>query len=471
MKKLKQHAFEHGVATVYDDMTKGDLILDLERSKGKLGTCTLHNPTLCHCIYDVIQAGVMVHDRDGTVLFCNTIALDILGADSSICGKGFNGIEWNFFDESGTKIEPDNYPINLAISERKPVEGMVINYSRPQSVDQHWLRMNAIPLVVDERLEQVVVSFVDITAEITANLKWKESEECLRKTLVAYRESEECFRAIFENSVVGIVILLRGGQIVNANATIENMLGYSVEELKSLNLWDISFPDDYEIDRELLLDVIEGRRQYYQIEKRYVSQSGALIWGMLTASAVRDESGAPRFIVNMIEDISASKFAEEQLHYLNTHDSMTGLRNRAWFDEEFNRLHYGMQFPVSIVTIDLDGLKQVNDTQGHEAGDALIIGAARILQEAFRGQDIAARLGGDEFGVLLPATDDMAAMAILERIRACQTRHNESRHAVQVHFSIGTATANSSGMIAGVWREADERMYADKALRKRLREN
>lgn len=457
--------------SMYDDMTKDELVRDLERSRGKLGTCTLHNPTLCHCIYDVIQAGVVVHDDNASVLFSNTKALEILGTDSTIRGKGLDGPEWNFFDESGARIDPRDYPVNRAISERKPVEGVVVKYLRRQSDDQRWLRMNAIPLIVDERLEQVVVSFVDITAEITATLKLKESEERLRGTLAAYRESEECFRAIFENAVAGIVILLRGGQIVNANATMENMLGYSVDELKSLNLWDISFPDDYEIDRELLLDIIEGRRQYYQIEKRYVCQNGALIWGMLTASAVRDESGAPRFIVNMIEDISASKFAEEQLHYLNTHDSMTGLRNRAWFDEEFNRLFYGMLFPVSIITIDLDGLKRVNDSQGHEAGDSLIMGAATILREAFREQDMAARVGGDEFGVLLPATDEAAAMAIVERIRECQTRFNETRDGIRVNFSIGTATAHSSGKFAGIWKEADERMYAEKAQHKRLRES
>jgi len=448
---------------MYDDMTKDELIRHLERTKGKLGTCTLHSPTLCRCIYDVIQAGVVVHDRDAAVIFCNTMAREILGDDPA----GLDGSEWRFFDESGVRIATRDYPASRAITQQTPVEGMVVKYLRPQSDEPRWLRMNAIPLIVDAQVEQAVVSFVDITAEITATLRMKEGEERLRGTLAAYRESEECFRAIFENAVTGIALLLPGGKIVNANATIENMLGYPVDELTSLHLWDISFPEDYEIDRELLLDVIEGRRQFYQIEKRYVCQSGALIWGLLTASAVRDESGAPRFIVNMIEDISASKYAEEQLHYLNTHDSMTGLRNRAWFDEEFNRLHYGMQFPVSIITIDLDGLKRVNDTQGHEAGDALIIGAATILREAFGEQDIAARLGGDEFGVLLAGADETAAAAVAERIRECQARFNETKSSVQIRFSMGTATANSSGKIAGIWKAADERMYAEKAQHKR----
>jgi|GEM_PF-1384766 len=441
---------------MYDTMTREELIQELERNRSKLGTCTLHNPTLCHCIYDVIQTGVIVHDSDASILFGNTKAQEILGLDLPLRGKSIADLEWILYDESGNKIEPGDYPVNKAIAGRRPVNDMVIKYCRPQSDEQCWLRVNAIPLIKGEHLEQVVVSFVDITAEITATIR--------------LRESEESFRAIFENAVMGILIVHRGGQIVTANATIENMLGYTVEEIKALHLWDISFPEDYELDRELLLDIIEGRRQYYQVEKRYVSQSGALIWGMLTASTVRDETGAPRFIVNMIEDISASKFAEEQLHYLNTHDSMTGLRNRAWFDEEFNRLHYGIQFPVSIITIDLDGLKQTNDSQGHKAGDALIIGAATILRETFHDRDIAARIGGDEFAALLPATDETAVSAILERIRECQDRYNESGHEHHVYFSTGTATAHSSVQFADICKEADGRMYAEKALHKRLRE-
>ncbi|MBI2355298.1 MAG: diguanylate cyclase [Deltaproteobacteria bacterium] len=292
--------------------------------------------------------------------------------------------------------------------------------------------------------------------------------ERYKANLAAYREKEECFRAIFENSVVGIVILLPDGQISNANPALENMLGYSWDELKALKLWDITFPEDYGIDRELFLDVFEGRRQYYQIEKRYVCGNGALIWGMLTASVARDESGAPRFIVNMIEDISASKLAEEQLHYLNTHDSMTGLRNRAWFDEELGRLSLGLHLPTSIIIMDLDGLKQANDTLGHEAGDCLIIGAATILREASHGEDMAARIGGDEFGVLLPDTDEAAVLAILERIRECRVGFNVDRHELQVNFSIGTATAHTNEQLSGIWKEADERMYVEKALHKRL---
>ena len=187
---------------MYDTMTREELIQELERNRNKLGACTLHNPTLCHCIYDVIQTGVIVHDSDASILFGNTKAQEILGLDLPIRGKSIADLEWILYDESGNRIEPGDYPVNKAIAGRRPVNDMVVKYCRPQPDEQCWLRVNAIPLIKGEHLEQVVVSFVDITAEITATIR--------------LRESEESFRAIFENAVMGILIVHRGGQIVTA---------------------------------------------------------------------------------------------------------------------------------------------------------------------------------------------------------------------------------------------------------------
>jgi len=456
---------------MYEKMTGKELLHEPDQNKSASGVCSLNNHELCHCIFDAIQLGIIIHNPDGYILFSNTKALEILGVDSTIQEKLTEDLGLMFFDETDVKIEPDNFPVNRAISEKKPVNDVVLKFCRRHMDTPCWIRVNATPLIKHDQVEQVIISFVDITAEMARIFKLKENEEHLGTVFAAKFETEECFRAIFENATIGILILTPDLRIVNANLTMENILGFMVDELKSLELWDISFPDDYEDDRELLQDVLEGRRQYYQFEKRYVCQNGAMIWGMLTASSVRDKSGAPRFIVNMIEDISASKFAQEQLHYLNTHDSMTGLRNRAWFDDKFNHMQFGMHLPASIIIMDLDGLKQINDTKGHEAGDRLIIGAATILREAFSDQEIAARIGGDDFGVLLPDTDEATALALLERIRECQAGYNETSGQLPVFFSLGTATAHTSDHFSKIWKEADDGMYVEKALHKRAGNN
>lgn len=278
-------------------------------------------------------------------------------------------------------------------------------------------------------------------------------------------EREHLYREVFAKSVIAIVIATEDGSILDANNAAEGMLGYRIEELKHFHVADIALPDDHGSDDALIRDLLDGRRLYYNIEKRYVRNDGILLWVMLTTFAVYGGTGTPN-LVHMFEDISARKSAEQYLQHVSTHDALTGLHNRAFFDVEFNRLQFSLALPVSIVMIDVDGLKKLNDTKGHEAGDYLIIGVAVILKEAFRGDDIVARIGGDEFAAILFETGETEAEKVIERIRKCQTRFNNSTPRYQVHFSIGVATAMRGMDIQATFKEADARMYADKVQRK-----
>lgn len=279
------------------------------------------------------------------------------------------------------------------------------------------------------------------------------------------RDDEHLYRSIFENAVIGIMILSKDGAIINANRAMEYMLGYQIEDLKFMNLSELTMPDDYKIDAELQHDLIEGRRIYYQVEKRYVRNDGILFWGMVTVSVEWDESGMPR-LINMVEDISARKSVELQLKQASTHDALTGLYNRAYFDMEFNSLQHSIRLPVSVMVVDVDGLKVINDSRGHEAGDRLIVSVATILKEACRGDDIVARVGGDEFSILLPETDEGALQVVIDRVHKCRERFNSASPYLQVEFSLGSATVYYGVEIPDALRLADERMYAEKITRK-----
>ncbi len=154
------------------------------------------------------------------------------------------------------------------------------------------------------------------------------------------------------------------------------------------------------------------------------------------------------------------------LVHLSTHDALTGLFNRACFDAEFERLSHGRDFPVSIVMSDINGLKEVNDFQGHAAGDLLIRKAADILRAAIRAGDIVARIGGDEFAMLLPRTAEDTAGEILSRIRSGAARQEKT--GPEVSLAVGSATANDPGSMQLALKEADLLMYQDKAELKRL---
>jgi diguanylate cyclase (GGDEF)-like protein len=159
------------------------------------------------------------------------------------------------------------------------------------------------------------------------------------------------------------------------------------------------------------------------------------------------------------------KWAEEKLWYLSSHDALTGLYNRTYFDGEMARLERGRQFPVSIVIADVDGLKATNDSQGHAAGDELLRRAAEVLREAFRAEDVIARTGGDEFAVLMPGTDASAAEKASARVRENVTTHNRHHPQCPLSLSVGVATGDKGCSLAGILKEADKCMYQEKLLK------
>lgn len=306
----------------------------------------------------------------------------------------------------------------------------------------------------------------NLTDQLQAELERLRFELALEKANAqSIIESNRLYKEIFTKSVTGIMILSEEGQILDVNNEIQSMLGYMAEELVTFNLADISMPDDFGTDDDLVRDLLEGRRTYYNIEKRYVRNDGIPLWMLLTAFVITIDSDK-RVLINMLEDISARKSDELHLKHVSSHDSLTGVYNRSYFDSEFICLQSGMLMPVSIIVIDIDGLKLINDTKGHAAGDFLIKNVARVLKEAVRGDDLLARIGGDEFAILLPETDEHGAHAVVEHLRKCQHRFNMAQPEYAVNFSMGVATAIKGIDIPATLKKADELMYADKLLSK-----
>lgn len=173
------------------------------------------------------------------------------------------------------------------------------------------------------------------------------------------------------------------------------------------------------------------------------------------------EEDLSKVIISMV-DITERQKAESRLKHMSTHDALTGLYNRAYFDEELIRLEQDRQFPVTVVMADLDNLKGTNDRFGHAAGDALLCQAAQVMKEAFRSEDIVARIGGDEFAVLLPNITGSVAEKTIQRIRDYLYASTAPDVATRLCLSLGMSTAEVGDSLNEVLKQADANMYLEK---------
>jgi diguanylate cyclase (GGDEF)-like protein len=170
-----------------------------------------------------------------------------------------------------------------------------------------------------------------------------------------------------------------------------------------------------------------------------------------------------RRITHLEIRLADCRASEQKCQHLANHDGLTGLYNRIFFADEMARLQRGRQFPISIIVADVDGLKQINDRQGHTTGDDLLKRTASVLKESLRADEVVARMGGDEFAVLLPKTDATTARAVLDRIKDRLSSHNASQSAMHLSFSLGAATARRSGSLLEALKQADLQMCQEKA--------
>ncbi len=179
----------------------------------------------------------------------------------------------------------------------------------------------------------------------------------------------------------------------------------------------------------------------------------------VSLSPIRSSAG--RFTICIARDVTERRALEQKLRQLSYRDSLTGLYSRAFFDTELARLDGSRLLPVTCFVFDVDYLKQVNDSDGHMAGDQLLCRAADVLRRCFRSEDIIARVGGDEFATLLPKVGAEEAEALGRRLGELL-----AHDAAGVSLSYGFAIAERPPLADAV-READRRMYEQKRASRR----
>lgn len=287
----------------------------------------------------------------------------------------------------------------------------------------------------------------------------------LKEELVQTKKIEKKFRELTEMLPEIVFEANKDGVITFMNQRGIQTLGYTQKELLNrMTIWQIishpgSHKNSYEL-KELFREKAAYPQKWYLVDSNQIQ-----IPVEIHVSSIKDDSGELNGFRGIILDITKRKEYEDKIRYLSFHDKLTGLYNRAYFEEELKRLNDKRKLPISIIIGDVNNLKMINDSFGHQHGDNLLRKIAGVLKSRFRKSDVISRWGGDEFSIILPNTTLEKGRDIIIRIgKECEKR---STLTLPLSISMGIATKNNmSENINGVVREAESRMYRYKLIDK-----
>jgi diguanylate cyclase (GGDEF)-like protein/PAS domain S-box-containing protein len=354
---------------------------------------------IARAVLDGIDEGVVVVDTGNwRVRHINAMALVLLDLDgASMPGLAFGAICKRMRTDDGTTPSPAS-----------------LQLTSPSTGEYHYVPDNGVPFPITLRTTAarvggrnlLVLAFRDVSAQ-------------MRSARELGAASTRC-GVTFSQAAIGIAHVRLDGRWSKVNARLASIVGYTETELLAMSAQQLTHPDDLTNDAIAYRRLLDGDIPYHTREKRYLRKDGSTAWVSVNSSVARDGNGMPLYVIAMVEDITERKHAERRIRHLATHDAMTGLPNRAALQLHLDRAleaarSTGLQ--VGVVFVDMDKLKQINDTLGHQEGDTALVELARQLKREVRSEDLVARIGGDEFVIVLSEIASRTdIVAILDRI-------------------------------------------------------
>jgi len=341
-----------------------------------------------------LPAGVVVHGPDGRVRCANGMARELLGVgDADLTGRQADAASWCFVRTDASTLPAADYPVNLVLRSGGPVRDLIIGVPGNLRGPLRWLLCTAYPSFdASGVLCQVVVCFTDCTALKRAKQKLEKSEERLR--LVLQGSTDAPWDWDVETNEVYY------------SERWWTMLGYAPGDPSSApDFWmSLAHPDDRPALNACRERLLNGHEQTYSIEFRLRHRDGHYLPVLARGFVLRDGDGKALRISGTNTDLTERKEAERRIYALANFDQLTGLPNRRHVTGELAnilaRCHRTGQFGAVLI-IDLDQFKLVNETLGHDAGDALLRQVSDRLRQAGRSSDLVGRLGANDFVIVL----------------------------------------------------------------------
>lgn len=303
---------------------------------------------------------------------------------------------------------------------------------------------------------------------MTARIKSKEQiiEELKQSNMFEKLLLENAYEALFFYSI--------DGKLIYVNPAFEKITGYSTEELYDKNFIPYVHPDDQEWTLKLWEGLFKGEF-FEDVEYRIIKKGGQVRWNVSSWKIVFDSKGEKIGIQGKQQDITDRKLAEVELanakklaDELANKDELTGLNNRrAFFKLGEHVFKQAMRFehPISVIMMDIDYFKRINDNYGHSAGDKALQIIAKLLKITIRETDVVARIGGEEFAFVLPETTLDEAVNLIERLRLEieKTTLEDKKQTFQLTSSFGICSCPVlNETLETILKKADEALYTAK---------
>ncbi|NBG87200.1 sensor domain-containing diguanylate cyclase/phosphohydrolase [Isachenkonia alkalipeptolytica] len=412
-------------------------IRDLQRALKK-------SEDLLRKVIDTIPLRVFWKDRNCRYLGCNKAFAKDSGWEEpeKLIGKTDYEMAWKFYAEDYQK--DDRFVMETGEEKINFIENVV-----NEKGEHRYVRTSKIPLYDEkERIFGMLGTFEDITDIMEIKKALKESEK-------RYEELTLRSRAlVFE--------LDPKGQFTYVSPSAKALFGYEEEELLGkMFFYELAPEDQREELKAFGEEILKQGGTVSDFEHTLQTKDGRRISVMTNGFCTLNKRGEVESFQGIDVDITHIKEAEERVRYLSYHDQLTGLYNRHFIEEEMQRLDVERNLPLSMIMIDANGLKLVNDAFGHKAGDELLLKTARVVKQVTRKEDLVARTGGDEFLVFLPETGVEETLKIQKRMEDLAKEVIVCN--LPLSFSVGSYTKKHTRItMEDALSQAETRMYRQK---------
>ncbi|MDU7966773.1 MAG: diguanylate cyclase [Paeniclostridium sordellii] len=398
------------------------------------------NKNLMDLIFDTLPFPMWIKNEDGVFLkinkkFKNTFIDRDLTQDD-IIGK----LNKDIFEEDLAKEYDENHKKVVELKQPMVFEGRTKNKSV----------MSYLTPILDENENIIVIT--GVIKDTTETKNYQQSlinQNTLLETII--------------NTIPDIIFYKdKQSRYLGGNkAFFEGFFGKKKSEVIGKN--DFELHQDKEVAKAFIerdQEILKNKEDKYT-EINILNKDDKILYLESVKTPLINEKGEAWGIVGVARDMTKRKELEDMLTQMSYTDKLTGLYNRAYFEEQINKLDDNEYYPLTLIMGDLNGLKAVNDNLGHLEGDKLLVEIAKVLKGSCRKEDLVFRWGGDEFIILLPDSDYKLGKEICNRIQLnCK---NTDKTPIPLSISLGVSTkVNKQKDIDEILKEAEDMMYIEK---------